>query len=157
MKRIRFRSAPLALLVVMTLAPLALACSLVEGYFYQVTRLRGTVVGVEDHDFRHPTRWMRQQVVRGDTKLSLYRYSSSLREPSKTPPMRSTTTGKDGEFDFGVLPNGHYTLFIDVPWGSQRFDVQIIGLSRQTETVMIDVSPIYPDCKGGHEFTVTAK
>jgi len=63
-------------LVVALLTPAVFPCSLLEGYFYQVTRLRGTVVGVEDHDFRHPIRWMRQQVAVGNVVLSLYKYKS---------------------------------------------------------------------------------
>jgi hypothetical protein len=139
------------------LSSAAYSCSLIEGSFYQVTRLRGTVVGVEDRDFRHPIRWLRQQEVRGDLRLSLHTYRSALKNPSETRPCKSITTNKDGAFDFGVLPVGHYTLFVEAPWGTDRFDVQITQLSRQTESIMIDVSPVYPDCTGGHEFIVRTK
>ena len=145
------------LLTALLSAPVAFACSLVEGYFYQVTRLRGTIVGVEDHDSRHPVRWMRQQVTRGNVKLSVYSYRSSTPGASMGRPIKSTESDQDGKFDIGLLPDGHYSLIIDAPWGSQRFDVQIAPQKKATESVLIDVSPIYPDCKGGHEFLVSVE
>jgi hypothetical protein len=100
---------------------------------------------------------MRQQVVRGNERLSLYLYTSSLKTQSDTQPIKSIETDKDGAFDFGALPRGHYTLLIEAPWGTDRFDVEVTQLQQITESVMIDVSPVYPDCKGGHEFIVKTK
>ena len=34
------------------------------------------------------------------------------------------------------------------------FDVEVKQQPRQTVAVIIDVSPHFPDCKGGHEFIV---
>ena len=35
---------------------------------------------------------------------------------------------------------------------SDFFDVEIKKLSTETSSVTIDVSPVDPDCTGGHEF-----
>src|ERR1700730_16579062 len=48
--------------------PQAHSCSWATGYFYQVSWLRSKVVGVDDGDWRHPFRWMRQRVERGNTR-----------------------------------------------------------------------------------------
>jgi hypothetical protein len=71
------------------------------------------------------------------------------------PIVRTLRTDSDGHFDFGVLKDGHYALVIDDPWGgSDRYDVQIVQNAKATSSVKIDISPVYPDCKGGHEFIV---
>jgi hypothetical protein len=36
-----------------------------------------------------------------------------------------------------------------------RFDVEVTDSVRITKNVTIDVSPIAPDCTGGHEFIET--
>ena len=46
---------------------------------------------------------------------------------------------------------GHYTLRID---GGSLFDVEVKDLPRVTASLTIDVSPVSPDCTGGHEFIV---
>ena len=61
----------------------------------------------------------------------------------------------DGNFDFGPLPVGHYTLLIASTRGEDTFDVQVTPLQKPTASVTIDVSPNYPDCTGGHEFIST--
>jgi hypothetical protein len=151
------RVAACYLLTLTALIPKASPCSLIEGYFYQVTRLRGMVVGVGEGDYRHTIRSLRQQAVAGGMKLSLYAYTLSLKLPSDTRPIRFTKTDKDGKFDFGTLPSGRYALFVEAPWGTEQFDVEITQLKQTTESVMIDVSPIDPDCKGGQEFIITSK
>jgi hypothetical protein len=57
-------------------------------------------------------------------------------------------------FDFGPLRTGHYRLAID---DKDSFDVEIKELPQVTESVTIDVSPVYPDCTGGHEFIVRTR
>jgi hypothetical protein len=59
---------------------------------------------------------------------------------------------------------GHYRLVIEEQNGSNEswsghgvFDVEVKELPRATESVIIDVSPINPDCSGGHEFNVKSK
>jgi hypothetical protein len=62
-------------------------------------------------------------------------------------------TDDHGWFEFGELPIGHYTLFIDWPSEyAESFDVEITHLPKPTASVKIDVSPVHPDCIGGHEF-----
>jgi len=67
-------------------------------------------------------------------------------------------TDSHGSFDFGSVPKGHYSLFIEVK-GSDRmggyFDVEVTDSVRATRSITIDVSPIHPDCTGGNEFVET--
>jgi hypothetical protein len=141
-------------LVVLTSA--AYPCSWAIGYFHQVTRLRGKVVGVNSGDLRHPFRWMRQHTIRSDAKLTLYEY----RWPAKLSDravIKVLKTDQHGQFDFGALPTGHYTLVIEDPWGGASwFDVEVAALRTPIEFVTIDISPVHPDCTGGHEFVPTA-
>jgi transposase len=67
-------------------------------------------------------------------------------------------TDERGGFDFGALREGHYTLVIDWPAEySNLFDVEIKKLPTETSSVEIDVSPVDPDCTGGHEFISHSK
>lgn len=50
-----------------------LGCEWAIDYFYQVTNLRGTVVG-SDFPVLHSFRWYRQFVVRPQAKLMLYEF-----------------------------------------------------------------------------------
>ncbi len=125
------------------------ACTLAPGYFYQVTALRGRVVGVQTHHLLCP-RWLRQSFVRKQVKLTLYEYK---RPWDETLLIKTVETNDYGRFDFGSLKSGHYTLRV----AGDLFDVEIKNMPRQTESVTIDVSPIYPDCTGGHEFVVKMK
>jgi hypothetical protein len=147
---------PLFIIVaLMALVPLAYPCSWATGYFHQVTCLRGRVVGVNKSDLRHRSRWLRQRVVRGDVLLTLYEYRQPVKDQSQLRAVKQVGTNKDGNFDFGRLPDGHYTVVIDAPWGdSDRFDVQIVQLPKRTGSVTLDISPVYPDCQGGHEWIV---
>jgi hypothetical protein len=125
------------------------ACTLAVGYFYQVTVLKGRVVGT-----RKPTyapRWFRQSFVRKHTKLALYEYGQRTNQTSN---VKTVETDDHGNFDFGPLQKGHYTLRID---DNDYFDVEVQGLPPMTASVTIDVSPIHPDCKGGHEFIVRSR
>jgi hypothetical protein len=133
------------------------ACEWAIGYFYQVTALKGRVVGTNTA-FLHSVRWLRQSFVRQHAKLTLYEYCSPC-ERNKMPLIKTVETDTDGEFDFGPLKTGHYTLIIDEAklGSSDSFDVEVKDLPRVTESVTIDVSPVSPDCKGGHEFLVKTK
>lgn len=128
---------------------LSYPCSWAIGYFHQVTCLRGTVVGMS----RGWPRWLRQRVARDDVNLRLYEYRWPLHDRSEMPLVKAVKTDGSGRFDFGDLQEGHYTLVIDWPSESAGwFDVEIKKLPRLTTSVKIDVSPVYPDCTGGHEF-----
>jgi hypothetical protein len=122
------------------------ACTLAIGYFYQVTTLKGRVVGT--HNLTYAPRWFRQSFVRKHAKLALYEYGHPSNETSI---VKTIETDDHGNFDFGPLKIGHYTLRID---DNDLFDVEVQELPRITASVTIDVSPIHPDCKGGHEFIV---
>jgi hypothetical protein len=128
------------------------ACTFGVGYFYQVTALKGQVVGTTHHGL---PRWLRQSFAKKHAKLMLreYRWPTGLND---LPPTVVKTVETDGEgmFDFGPLRAGHYTLAID---DGDSFDVEIKELPQITDSVRIDVSPVYPDCSGGHEFIVKTR
>ena len=127
----------------------ASACEWAIGYFYQVTALKGRVVGA---DIRGLPRWLRQSFVRKHAMLTLYEYQWP-RVPSNLPFVKTVETDNDGRFDFGPVKTGHYTLVVD----KDQFDVEVKDLPSSTESVTVDVSPFYPDCTGGHEFIVRGK
>ena len=141
----RFALRVLILMALVFQVQLAYPCSWAIGYFHQVTCLRGTVVGMS----RGRPRWFRQRVARGNVNLRLYDY----RWPVRCRSFKSVKTDGSGRFGLGDLPKGHYSLVVD--WPSEHaegFDVEITKLPRPTTSVKIDVSPVYPDCTGGHEF-----
>jgi hypothetical protein len=145
-------------LVLLGLAPQANPCSWAIGYFHQVTQLRGGVVGAKLGILQN-IGWLRQLFARKHAKLSLYSYSGPNERWSERPLVKTTETNNDGNFDFGALDNRHYNLVIeDTDWGSSdSFDVEVKHMEQRTESVVIDVSPFTPDCKGGHEFIVKTK
>jgi hypothetical protein len=134
-----------ASLVLLSLSQLR-ACTLVQGYFYQVTSLKGRVVGT--HHLTYAPRWFRQSLPRKHAKLALYEYGHSWEDAFI---VKTVNSDDHGNFDFGQLEIGHYALRID---DNDVFDVELKDLSRITASVTIDVSPIHPDCKGSHEFIV---
>jgi hypothetical protein len=129
----------------------------VAGYFHQVTAIRGRVVGKNLGPLQF--RWLRQSFSVGAANLALYEY----RWPAKIEPLNliaRVKTGSRGNFDFGSIAKGQYLLIIsvkasDVMGGS--FDVEVTDTVEATDSVTIDVSPIKPDCTGGHEFTEKKK
>jgi hypothetical protein len=148
----------LVALVILTIAVPARPCSWAKGYFYQITQLRGRVVGAKIGPLQY-ARWLRQSFVRRKVKLTLYEYRWPIRARDDMPLVKATETDAHGNFDFGVLKQGHYTLIADDEgWRhSDWFDVEIRSLSRETASVTIEISPHFPDCKGGHEFIVNTK
>jgi hypothetical protein len=103
-------------------------------------------------------RWLRHSVARENVRLRLHQYRWPIRTDSQRPLVKTVTTHEDGTFDFGVVPEGHYTLLVDWPVESgESFDVEIRKLPAETSSVKIDVSPVDPDCSGGHEFIVYSK
>lgn len=140
----------------------AISCSLLRGDFYQVTGLRGRVVGMTNYwpllGYRSYPSWLRHRVARDNVKLRLYKYGWPMSEHSETPLVETVTTDKNGRFDFGSIPIGHYTLVIDWPAiDGDLFDVEITNGVGETSSVTIDVSQVDPDCMGGHEFIVDPK
>jgi len=133
-----------------------LACSWAHGFFYQVTTLRGTVVGSK-LPVLHSFRWFRQSVVRPQAKLILYEYCWPC-EVRSLSPVKTVFTGTDGKFDFGILKPSHYSLIIEGEKGSLSgwFQVEVKGTPKPKESETIDISPVYPDCTGGQQFIVGA-
>ena len=131
----------------------AYSCSWATGYFHQVTRLRGTVVGAKIGPLQY-VRWLRQSFVKSGAKLTVYEYHWPIRSRSDMPVIKAIEADSRGSFDFGTLPSGHYTLIVDDHrWGhSDWFDFETAKLPKETSSVTIDISPHFPDCKGGHEF-----
>jgi hypothetical protein len=136
------------------LASSANACSWAIGYFHQVTELRGRVVG---KDLRPANfRWLRQSFAVSKAELTLFRYKHPY-QLTKELEVRRITADDDGRFDFGQLQTGHSTLRIAAGTHEEYFDVEITGSVKPTDSILIDISPVTPDCKGGHEFNVKGK
>jgi hypothetical protein len=59
---------------------------------------------------------------------------------------------------FGIVKPNHHHLRIDDEKGSlsEWFQVEVTGPPIPKESEPTDVSPVYPDCTGGHEFIVRA-
>jgi len=129
----------------------ARVCDWAVGYFYQVTALKGQVVGTTYHGV---PRWLRQSFAKKHTKLVLYEYRWPWAPDNMPPVIKTVETDGEGMFDFGPLRTGHYTLAID---HGDLFDVEVKELPQVTESVTVDVSPVYPDCTGGHEFIVRTR
>lgn len=148
----------LLLLAVLVLATQAYPCTWSDGYFYQVSELRGYVVGAKLGPLQH-IRWLRQLFARRNVTLTLYQYRRPIKQRDEMPLVKTTKTDANGWFDFGEVAPGHYTLIVDEgEWvTSEWFDVEVKPLAAQTMTVLIDVSPHFPDCTGGHEFIVKAR
>jgi hypothetical protein len=140
------------LLTLVLLVSAAYPCTWAQGYFHQVTRLRGTVVGVKNGDLRHPFRLLRQHVDVAQASLTLYDYPVRWTDGVKNRIVKQVIADDRGDFDFGTLPAGHYTLLIASSRGEDVFDIQVTTLKQPTASVTVDVSPNYPDCTGGHEF-----
>ena len=150
--KLRFRGSTLIMIALLFIATKADSCSWAVGYFYQVKHLSGVVVGTGSPWLSYP-RWIRQRVARANVNLRLYKYrhQSAIHDIS---PSAQAKTDKSGRFDFGVLPEGHYTLVIDWPieYGN-LFDVEVKPLSAAAPSVKIDISPVDPACRGGHEIS----
>jgi hypothetical protein len=129
----------------------AFGCEFVDS-FHQVTALRGRVVGksLRLFDFR----WLRQAFSVSDATLTLYEYRSPAKI-SELKKIAAVQTDSHGEFDFGKVPVGHYYLNIDSKGSDilkDWFEVEITENVKPTDSILIDISPIRPDCSGGHEF-----
>jgi hypothetical protein len=151
----------IALLLVLSAWPLqrATACSWAIGFFHQVTNLRGRVIGADWHSTGplQPLGYVRflRQFKRANAKLTLYEYRWPITSYSELVQVARRVADKQGYFDFGNLKQGHYILVIDGGQGlRQEFDVEITSKVPATKNITIDVSPVFPDCKGGHEFIV---
>jgi hypothetical protein len=129
-----------------------------RGYFYQVTQLRGKVVGAKLGPIQYAG-WLRRSFIRADAQLTLDSYRFPIKDRGDLFLVKKAVADREGNFDFGSWNQGHYTLVVDdARWGqSDWFDVEITKVPRETESVIVDISPNFPDCKGGHEFIVNSK
>jgi hypothetical protein len=138
-------------LVAIFLTSISFGCEFVDS-FHQVTALQGRVVGKNLWLFQF--RWLRQSFSVSDATLTLYDYRSPAKI-SELKKIAAVQTNSDGAFDFGKLPEGHYYLKIDSNGSSvlqDWFEVEINENVKTTSSILIDISPIRPDCSGGHEF-----
>jgi hypothetical protein len=117
--------------------------------------MKGRVVGSQNFILENIP-WLRQSLGRNHAQLTLYEYSQT-KSVDTLPPFKTITADSHGNFDFGPIPPAHYTLTIHEPtWNkSDSFQVEIKSLPIPTTSVLIDISPIHPDCTGGHQIIVT--
>jgi len=155
---LRVKTALAIISLLLLTASQAHTCSWARGYFYQVTALKGQVVGT-NIVLLQSARWLRQSFARKHAKLTLYEYRWPISALSDMPLIKTVEADTHGKFDFGPLKTGHYVLIVnEEKWGgSDWFDVEVKDLPRMTESVIIDVSPNFPDCTGGHELIVKSK
>jgi hypothetical protein len=94
-----------------------------------------------------------------NAELVLYEYRSyeDVRAKKADKIVARTKADANGWFDFGSLPAGHYTLIVRGRNMADWVDVEIMPTGSQTDYVVFDISPNFPDCKGGHEFMVKRK
>lgn len=79
------------------------------------------------------SRWLRQHVTRENVDLILYEYVRSAKLTDLKVVSRAKTD-KNGNFDFGDLRTGYYTLRIEDPVGNEDFyDVQVVPLKRKDD------------------------
>ena len=150
--------ARLAIFALIVFSQSAFACKWAAGYFYQLTDLRGRIVGVNNGDLRHPVRWLRQRVAQGNVRLTLYDYRWPVKDLGELQKVKAVVSDQDGNFAFGKMPGGHYVLVIEAPWGGQDwYDVEFARSAKETVSITIDISPNYPDCTGGHELIIATK
>ncbi len=79
-----------------------------------------------------------------------------MKERTDLPLVKVTKTDAHGRFDFGPLPKGHYSLNLEAADGDTWFYVEV-GTHPNHDNYLIDISPVYPDCSGGHEFLPVPK
>jgi hypothetical protein len=148
----RVRKDMLAAAFLLLLVIPASPCKLAPGYFHQLSVLRGTVVGVPRSDPRYPFAFLRHHTSVDTAQLTLYQYPAFMPGHARGRKVGEVLTDSGGHFDFGPLPEGHYTLVIDGTWSADDFDIQILHQSTLASSEKIDVSPPQPNCTGGHEF-----
>jgi hypothetical protein len=113
------------------------------------------VVGKSLGPFQY--RWLRQSFGVAQARLTLYEY----RWPAQIGDLNqiaTQTADSHGDFDFGQIPKGHYVLTVKVANPDLMggfFEIEITDTVKATKNIAIDVSPIHPDCTGGHEFIET--
>jgi hypothetical protein len=152
---VKSRTVSAALLVLIASCITATACSWAVGHFHQVTAIRGHVVGKNLGPFQF--RWLRQSFSIKNATLTLFEYRWPA-EVADQKPIAITKADANGNFDFGEVAAGHYYLRLQANAPEEMedlFEVEVTGRVRPTESILIDISPVHPDCSGGHEFIET--
>src|SRR3954469_18833877 len=103
MKR-RGANVVVVVLLVFFSADIAWCCSLAQGYFHQVTRLKGNVVGrsyksLGPAQWLQYVRWLRQRSV-DSADLRLYKYVWPFSDKKELIEVAHTRSDSSGDFDF---------------------------------------------------------
>ena len=93
----------------------------------------------------------------GNAELLIYNYTQPSTWQTKALAIATTRTNSAGDFEFKGVQEGHYLLVIDGGSLHDSFEVEITSKVRPTKSILIDISPIYPDCTGGHEMEISSK
>jgi hypothetical protein len=102
-------------------------------------------------------KWLRRLFSVSGAELTLYNYDQPFDWTNKLPAVARTRATPAGQFEFGDIKQGHYRLEISDGNLDDLFDVEITNRVSKTKSILIDVSPIFPDCTGGHQFEVEAE
>jgi hypothetical protein len=130
------------------------ARSLVES-FHEVTAIRGRVVGRDLGPVQSLS--LRQSSDAKGADLTLYEYQA-VEHLEDLKLVAKVKSDDSGHFDFGSIAEGRYILRIVAKGsGEDRFEVKVTPKAKPTESILVDVSPVMPDCSGGHKSIVKVK
>jgi len=151
---VRIKWAIVVLLFAAVFTNISYGCSFID-VFHQVTASGNSITRASGGELRPFSVQVAASVVCvGNATLTLYEY----RTPAKVSELNKIAvadTDAHGNFDLGKIEIGHYFLNIDAKGSTvlkDWFEVEVTDKVKPTESVLIDISPIHPDCKGGHEF-----
>lgn len=157
-RRMKTGLAVKSIFVMCLLLPLSAdACSFATGYFRQVTQLKGRVVGRSLRPLQ--IHWLQRMFSVSEAALDLFPYQNPwlVKWDETRRPIVHAVTDKSGAFDFGPQKEGHYNLRIKTRDHEDWFDIEVTNKVPPTQSVLIDISPVQPDCAGGHEFEVKSR
>src|SRR6266571_2566185 len=137
------------LVVLLSFTSGADACSLAPKV-YQVSRLKGVVVGKSLGPLQF--HWLQRMFSVSGAQLEVFEDSSPILPHSKL--LAQTVSDKAGEFEFKALKEGRYTFHIKGSGMDDWFAVEITNKTPATKRIMVDISPIHPDCSGGHTILI---
>ena len=107
--------------------------------YHRISTLRGQVVGRALGALQY--RWLRRRFIPVGTRLELMNVPSHPGELSRR--LGVQVIDQTGEFDFGNLMPGDYSLTVHVP-GEDAYGVRFtIDPSVQNRDVLVDASPAY--------------
>ena len=141
-----------SLIVLLIIASRADACSLALKV-YQVTSLKGVVVGKSLGPLQF--HWLQRRFSVSGAQLEVFEDSGPTLSHQK--PLAQTVSDKAGEFAFGPLKDGRYAFHVKGSGMDDWFVVEIANKPPATKRIMVDISPIHPDCSGGHAILIQAE